>query len=140
VTEAEAAQPGGRADEADGPTSMRVAALDLGSNSFHLLVADVSGEGAVTPVFRDKVMLRLGDTVARTGRIGDRRDEVLQTLRRLRTMIDSTAADEIVACATAAIRDAEDRDEIVAATISTPRTATRSSLRSRPTPGSTCAS
>jgi exopolyphosphatase / guanosine-5'-triphosphate,3'-diphosphate pyrophosphatase len=94
-------------------TTMRVAALDLGSNSFHLLVAEVGGDGAVTPVLREKVMLRLGDTVARTGRIGDRADEVVQTLRRLRAMIDATEADEIVVCATSAIRDAEDRDAIV---------------------------
>jgi exopolyphosphatase/guanosine-5'-triphosphate,3'-diphosphate pyrophosphatase len=91
-------------------TTMRVAALDLGSNSFHLLIAEVGSDGTIAPVLREKVMVRLGDTVARTGVIGDRGDEVVQTLRRLRSMIDAAAADEIVVCATAALRDAEDRD------------------------------
>ena len=48
---------------------MRVAALDLGSNSFHLLVADVHIDGTFTAVAREKEMLRLGDEVARHGRI-----------------------------------------------------------------------
>lgn len=102
-----------RSGGAAGAAATRVAALDLGSNSFHLLVAEVGSDGTITPVLREKVMLRLGDTVARTGGIGERADEVVQTLRRLRAMVDATAADEIVACATSAIRDAEDREQIV---------------------------
>lgn len=96
------------------PASTRVAALDLGSNSFHLLVAEVGDDGSVTPILREKAMLRLGDTVARTGVIGDRADEVIATLRRLRALIDAADAESITTCATAALRDADDRDEIVA--------------------------
>ena len=48
---------------------MRIAALDLGSNSFHLLVADVHPDGTFEAVSREKDMLRLGDDVARFGRI-----------------------------------------------------------------------
>src|SRR2546423_8699386 len=48
---------------------MRMAALDLGSNSFYLLVADVHVDGTFTAVAREKEMLRLGDDVARHGRI-----------------------------------------------------------------------
>lgn len=92
----------------------RVAALDLGSNSFHLLVADVSADGTVTPVLREKEMLRLGDTVARTGVIGERADEVLASLRRLRSLIDAADAEAIVTCATSAMRDAGDGDDVVA--------------------------
>ena len=44
---------------------MRIAALDLGSNSFHLLVADVHPDGTFEAVTREKDMLRLGDDVAR---------------------------------------------------------------------------
>ena len=42
---------------------MRIAALDLGSNSFHLLVADVHPDGTFEPLAREKEMLRLGDDV-----------------------------------------------------------------------------
>src|SRR5580698_9159207 len=34
--------------------SVRIAALDLGSNSFHLLVADVQSDGTFEPLARDK--------------------------------------------------------------------------------------
>ena len=92
----------------------RVAALDLGSNSFHLLVADVGADGTITPVLREKEMLRLGDTVARTGVIGDRTEDVVASLRRLKALIDSTGAAQTVTCATAALRDAQDRAAVVA--------------------------
>lgn len=101
------------ADASGRPSATRVAALDLGSNSFHLLVADVRGDGTVTPVLREKEMLRLGDTVARTGGIGERLGEVVATLRRLKALIEGTGATSIVTCATAAIRDAHDREEVV---------------------------
>ena len=52
--------------------SMRIAALDLGSNSFHLLVADVHPDGTFEAVTREKDMLRLGDDVARSGSISRR--------------------------------------------------------------------
>ena len=38
---------------------MRIAALDLGSNSFHLLIADAHSDGTFEPMVRDKEMLRL---------------------------------------------------------------------------------
>ena len=114
MTQAGDTGPATARDVPDDAATTRVAALDLGSNSFHLLVADVGTEGGVTPVLREKTMLRLGDTVARTGRIAARTDDVVATLRRLRSMIDATAADEIVVCATSAIRDAQDRDELLA--------------------------
>lgn len=102
------------ADASGRPSASRVAALDLGSNSFHLLVADVRSDGTITPVLREKEMLRLGDTVARTGEIGERIGDVIACLRRLKALIDSTGASETVTCATAAIRDAEDREAVVA--------------------------
>src|SRR4029078_7414042 len=51
--------------------SMRIAALDLGSNSFHLLVADVHPDGTFESITREKDMLRPGDEVARHARIND---------------------------------------------------------------------
>jgi exopolyphosphatase / guanosine-5'-triphosphate,3'-diphosphate pyrophosphatase len=43
--------------------------LDLGSNSFHLLLARVRGKRRVAQLSSSKVALRLGDPVARTGQI-----------------------------------------------------------------------
>ena len=46
---------------------MRIAALDLGSNSFHLVVAEAHPDGTFTPTVREKEMLRLGEVVTSTG-------------------------------------------------------------------------
>lgn len=92
---------------------MRIAALDLGSNSFHLLVADAHPDGTITPVVRDKEMLRLGETVARHGRIPPLElDRAVATVRRFRLLAESAGAQEIHACATSATRLAENGDEL----------------------------
>ncbi|MBA3373470.1 MAG: Ppx/GppA family phosphatase [Euzebyaceae bacterium] len=86
---------------------MRIAALDLGSNSFHLLVADAGPDGTLTPVLRDKTMLRLGDVVAKNGAItGSAADEAVATVRRYRALADAAGASEMVTCATSAMREA----------------------------------
>lgn len=92
----------------------RLAAIDLGSNSFHLLIVEQREGGRFEPLAKEKEMLRLGDAVARTGRIGpDLADRAVETLRLFQQMIAASDVDHTVACATAAIRDAEDGSELV---------------------------
>jgi len=93
---------------------VRIAALDLGTNSFHLLVAEVQPDGGFTPLVREKEMLRLGDVVARKGRIPEGpADQAVATVRRFRLLADTAGADEVLACATSAIRLAANGDELV---------------------------
>jgi exopolyphosphatase/guanosine-5'-triphosphate,3'-diphosphate pyrophosphatase len=92
---------------------VRIAALDLGSNSFHLLVADARQDGTFEPLAREKEMLRLGSIVAATGEIGPSADEAVDVVRRFRTLADSLLAEEFVACATAAFREAGDSAAVV---------------------------
>ena len=93
---------------------MRIAALDLGSNSFHLLVADVNPDGTFTAVAREKEMLRLGDAVARHGRIdGPTADRAVEAIRRLQQLAIAVGAREVLAKATSAIRTAENGSELV---------------------------
>ncbi len=93
---------------------MRIAALDLGTNSFHLLIADVHADGSFTPLAREKEMLRLGDHVSREGRIPPAAaDLAVSTVRTMRMLADAAGATEIVACATSAIRLAANGDELV---------------------------
>ncbi|HEX8769533.1 MAG TPA: Ppx/GppA phosphatase family protein [Acidimicrobiales bacterium] len=93
---------------------MRIAALDLGTNSFHLLVVDAHPDATFAPLVREKEMLRLGDVVARNGRITEAvAARAVATVHRFRTLVDSVGADETVACATSAIREAENGDEVV---------------------------
>ena len=111
------AQPQARAhaDVGDDIATVRVAALDLGSNSFHLIVSDAKPDGTLTPVLREKAVLRLGEVVARSGELtGDAIDVALTTLRRFARVIDGASVDETVVCATAALRDARNREEVLA--------------------------
>ena len=93
---------------------MRISALDLGSNSFHLLVADVHVDGTFTPVAREKEMLRLGDVVARHGEVPPSvAEQAVAAVRRLRRLADALGSREIIAKATSAIRTATNGSELV---------------------------
>jgi exopolyphosphatase/guanosine-5'-triphosphate,3'-diphosphate pyrophosphatase len=93
---------------------VRVAALDLGSNSFHLLVADVHPDGHISPVTQEKEMLRLGDAVSAHGRIGPLlADRAIDTVRRLAGVAAGAGAVEVLAKATSAIRSAADGSDLV---------------------------
>jgi exopolyphosphatase/guanosine-5'-triphosphate,3'-diphosphate pyrophosphatase len=93
---------------------MRVAALDLGSNSFHALIADVDREGGMEVVDRAKRMPRIGEDIFRTGAIsaGARR-RALRALSDLVPVIDRTRPDVVRAVATAAVREARNGREFV---------------------------
>ena len=45
---------------------MRIAALDLGSNSFHLIVVDAHADGTFETLLREKQVLRLAENIATT--------------------------------------------------------------------------
>jgi exopolyphosphatase/guanosine-5'-triphosphate,3'-diphosphate pyrophosphatase len=93
---------------------VRIAAFDLGSNSFHLLIADAHPDGTFEAVATDKEMLRLGSAVAANGEIGRvGASAAVGVIRRFRAMAESQRADETVACATAAFREASDSLAVV---------------------------
>src|SRR4051794_20679788 len=91
----------------------RVAAIDCGTNSIRLLVADVEGDSLVDVVRRMEVV-RLGEGVDRTGRLAD------AALARTFTALDDYAAviaahdvGRVRMVATSASRDAENRQTFV---------------------------
>jgi exopolyphosphatase / guanosine-5'-triphosphate,3'-diphosphate pyrophosphatase len=93
---------------------VRIAALDLGSNSFHLLVVEARADGTFDVLAREKVMLRLGDAVARRGLLGaDLVARAVEAVRRLAVLARSAGAAEIIAVGTAALRDATDTAELI---------------------------
>jgi exopolyphosphatase/guanosine-5'-triphosphate,3'-diphosphate pyrophosphatase len=93
---------------------MRIAAVDMGSNSFHLLVVEAHPDGSFDVLLRDKDVLRLGEVVTRTGTIPDADVErVLDTLRRFSGMAASIDASATVACATSAMREADNSAAVV---------------------------
>jgi exopolyphosphatase/guanosine-5'-triphosphate,3'-diphosphate pyrophosphatase len=93
---------------------VRIAALDLGSNSFHLLVADAHPDGTFEPLLQEKEILRLADMVATTGRIGaEGAGRAVEVVRRFRALAESVDVEEIVACGTSALREADDSAAVV---------------------------
>ena len=92
---------------------MRIAALDLGSNSFHLLVAETRPDGSFVPLVREKEFLRLGDRIGRDGAIGDAADAAVETVQRFRSLAEAEGATEVIALGTASLREASDGSELV---------------------------
>jgi exopolyphosphatase/guanosine-5'-triphosphate,3'-diphosphate pyrophosphatase len=85
----------------------RIAVLDLGSTSFHLLVADATPEGAIEPVLRERIQLRLGAVIANDERIPeDVCRRAVETARWLGAAADRAGAELILPVATAALRTA----------------------------------
>jgi exopolyphosphatase/guanosine-5'-triphosphate,3'-diphosphate pyrophosphatase len=93
---------------------VRISSLDLGSNSFHLIVVKARLDGSFVPLVAEKAMLRLGDRVARYGSIGeDAIVEALTVLTRFKAISDAQRADEVVAVGTSALREATDGVEFI---------------------------
>ncbi|HEY2901495.1 MAG TPA: Ppx/GppA phosphatase family protein [Polyangia bacterium] len=95
---------------------MRIAALDVGSNSFHLIVAEVEAGGRIQIRDRAKEMVRLGDATLRTGLIPpDVFQRGLGALKALRRIADRHQPDALIAVATSAVREAQNGGEFVRA-------------------------
>jgi exopolyphosphatase/guanosine-5'-triphosphate,3'-diphosphate pyrophosphatase len=95
---------------------MRIAALDAGSNSFHLIVAEVETGGRIQILDRAKEMVRLGDGALHRGVIPpDVFRRGLDALAALRRIADRQKVDALVAVATSAVREAANGGEFVRA-------------------------
>jgi exopolyphosphatase/guanosine-5'-triphosphate,3'-diphosphate pyrophosphatase len=94
---------------------LRVAVLDLGSTSFHLLVSDASASAELERVTRQRKQLRLGAFLNGAARIPeDSCARAIEAARELKTTSDACRPDRMLAVATAALRDAENGAELVA--------------------------
>ncbi|HEU5033313.1 MAG TPA: Ppx/GppA phosphatase family protein [Mycobacteriales bacterium] len=92
----------------------RVAALDCGTNSLRLLVADVDGS-SLTDVVRRMEIVRLGEGVDRTGRLSDAAlGRTFSVLDDYAARIDALGAERVRMVATSATRDAANRHAFVA--------------------------
>nr|WP_274388049.1 Ppx/GppA phosphatase family protein [Salsipaludibacter albus] len=89
--------------------------LDLGSNSFHVLVADVDETGMVVPVAREREMLHLGAVVAEHGSIPDDvRADAVAVVAHFTALATRLGAEQRLAVATSALRDADNGPSVVA--------------------------
>ena len=95
--------------------SERIAAIDVGSNTVHLLVAELR-DGRVEEVRRVVRMPRIGAAVNATGRLGEEKiRDVCDMLRDAVQVARECGASVILLGATEAVRRAADRDEALRA-------------------------
>ena len=86
---------------------MRIAAIDVGSNSVHLVVVETDEMGNQTVLAREKHMVRLGRGVLKTGQIAPEAFQAgLEALALMAEVIRSLACETVMACGTAALREA----------------------------------
>jgi len=94
---------------------MRIAAIDIGTNSIHMIVVRVRPDLSFEVIDREKAMVRLG-----AGGLGGRalsRDAMemgLQTLLRFKKLAESNGVEEVLAAATSATREARNGGEFLA--------------------------
>ncbi|MFF7984623.1 exopolyphosphatase [Streptomyces sp. NPDC007901] len=93
----------------------RVAAIDCGTNSIRLLVADVEpATGELVDLDRRMTIVRLGQGVDRTGRLApEALERTFAACREYAAVIKEHGAERLRFVATSASRDAENRDEFV---------------------------
>jgi exopolyphosphatase / guanosine-5'-triphosphate,3'-diphosphate pyrophosphatase len=90
----------------------RVAAIDCGTNSIRLLIAEPAEDGTLVDVAREMRIVRLGQGVDRTGRLAP--EAIARTREALvdyAELIDEHGASAVRMVATSATRDAANRDE-----------------------------
>ena len=94
---------------------MRVAVVDIGTNSTRLLVADVEADGSIAELDRRMEVTRLGDGVDSSGVLSDAAiGRVLATLDDYVKVIEHYGAQARPAVLTSAVRDAANGPEFVA--------------------------
>jgi exopolyphosphatase/guanosine-5'-triphosphate,3'-diphosphate pyrophosphatase len=94
---------------------MRVAVVDIGTNSTRLLVADVQADGSIAELERRTRVTRLGDGVDSSGVLSDAAiGRVLATLDEYAKVIQHHGARARPAVLTSAVRDATNGPEFVA--------------------------
>ncbi|MBI2427244.1 MAG: Ppx/GppA family phosphatase [Ignavibacteriales bacterium] len=91
---------------------MRIASIDIGTNTILLLIADISKDGITNVIHDEQVIARLGKGVDADRMINQetflRAESFLRTYKE---RCDSFAVDQIAAVGTSALRDAKNSDE-----------------------------
>lgn len=95
---------------------MRVAAIDIGTNSIHMIVVQIRADLSFQVIDREKEMVRLGagglDGRALTP---EAMHAALQVLAKFRRLAESHSVDEVIAVATSATREAENGGDFLRA-------------------------
>lgn len=98
------------------PAAGRLAAIDIGSNSIHMVVVEPDGHGGYRVLDREREIVRLGSSaLGPERRLSARaRRDGLEALRKMTTLARLKGTERFVAVATSAVREAENGEEFLA--------------------------
>ncbi|CUT00536.1 Ppx/GppA phosphatase family protein [Candidatus Chrysopegis kryptomonas] len=92
---------------------MKVASIDIGTNTLLLLIADVK-DGKIIPLHNSQIIARLGKNVEASGLIQKEAfDKVLNALIEFKKISEKFGVEKIFAIGTSALRDAKNRDDFL---------------------------
>ena len=92
----------------------RLAAIDLGTNSALLLVAEISGQMAIRPIFECEKIIRLGEGIDANRIL--KNEAILRavnTIKEYKIITQKYGIENIILSGTSAVRDARNRDEFL---------------------------
>lgn len=93
---------------------MRLAVLDVGSNTVHLLIVDARYGGAPLPATSSKYELRLAEHLTDDGNISDHgADRLVEIVQESQATAERHAADSFLGFATSAVREAPNGDDLL---------------------------
>ena len=92
---------------------VKLASIDLGSNSTRLLIAEVDDQG-FNVLIRKHVVTKMSENIEQTGVISTEAfKRVNSTLRNFKKLLIANDVDDVFVVGTAALRDAKNSDEII---------------------------
>jgi exopolyphosphatase / guanosine-5'-triphosphate,3'-diphosphate pyrophosphatase len=94
--------------------SLRLAAIDVGSNSVHMIVAQADADGGVTTLWRMKEMVGLGRISFPSRRLtAEAIERAVSTLSRFKQAAQQRGCEKIIAIATSAVREATNGGDLI---------------------------
>ncbi len=93
---------------------MKIAVIDVGSNSIKMVVVDAAARDSLAVLAREKDMVRLGHDTLQQGRLSAAAiQRAIDCIKRFRSIAEARGAEEILAVATASVREARNAAEFI---------------------------
>jgi exopolyphosphatase / guanosine-5'-triphosphate,3'-diphosphate pyrophosphatase len=94
-------------------STRKAAVIDMGTNTFHLLLVELNGIGFNT-IYKEKIPVKLGQGGISQNQITqDAQKRAFHTLKHFKNLIDGEKINQVFAFATSAVRNADNGNEFV---------------------------